>query len=62
MKTWEIYARRGEQEALVHVGSVEAEEPSAVTEAAEKVHGTDWIEMVAIPQERISWAIREEDQ
>jgi hypothetical protein len=59
MEKYEVYARREDGEALTRVGTIEVEAGGSVEAAAKKEHGDDWLEMVAIPASKISWAIGE---
>ncbi|MCA9752923.1 MAG: hypothetical protein R3B81_12605 [bacterium] len=61
MERFEIYGRRSCDEALTHLGSLDVPNADAVTDAAKKAHGEDWMELVAIPAGQIAWAIEEDD-
>ena len=62
MKKFEIFARKDGDEALTRVGAIEIEEGASVEDAAKEQHGGDWLEMVAIPADSMSWAIGGDDQ
>ena len=59
-ETWVVFARKEYAEALTQVGTLELEPGQAVAERARQEYGEQWLELVAIPEKRISWAIREE--
>lgn len=59
-ETWFVFGRRSYQEALTQVGTVTPSPGKAVEDAARSQYGSDWLELVAIPEARISWAIRED--
>jgi hypothetical protein len=42
------------------VGTVQATDGTEAATAARRAHGDAWLEMVAIPRQGISWAIRED--
>jgi hypothetical protein len=54
-----IFAKKQAEEALTKIGSVSAASGAAAADAAKKAHGEKWLEMVAIPESEISWAIEE---
>jgi hypothetical protein len=57
---WIVLGRREYQEPLTRVGAVDAASRESVGAAAKRELGEDWLELVAIPESRIAWAIREE--
>lgn len=59
-QTWFVFGRKTYEEALTQIGRLDAEAGKAVDDAARARYGSDWLELVAIPEARISWAIREE--
>ncbi|HMB69196.1 MAG TPA: hypothetical protein VKU85_07780 [bacterium] len=59
-QTYEVYARRGQDEALTHLGAVELSGGLDVAAAVKERYGDDWLELVAIPGEKIAWAIGKE--
>lgn len=59
-ETWFVFGRKSYEEALTQVGTVRPEPGKPVEDAARTQYGSDWLELVAIPEARISWAIRED--
>lgn len=59
-ETWVVFGRREYQEALTQIGTLEIERGRSVEDGAKSQYGADWLELVAIPQTVIRWAIREE--
>jgi hypothetical protein len=59
-RTFEVYARRAQDEALTRLGTVTLSGGSDVAAAVRKRYGDDWLELVAIPGEQIAWAIGKE--
>jgi len=57
---FEVYARREQDEALTRIGSVDVAKAKDVEEAVRREHGDDWLELVAIPDHAIRWAIGKE--
>ncbi|MGH2569769.1 MAG: hypothetical protein ACRDGR_01000 [bacterium] len=55
--TYVVFARRESQEPLTRLGTVTVKEGSSVAESVTRAHGKDWIELVAIPDTAIGWAI-----
>lgn len=58
-RTFEVYARREQDEALTRIGTVTLAGGSDVRAAVKERYGDDWLELVAIPGESIAWAIGE---
>ena len=58
--TFAVFARKESQDALARLGTVQVEEGGEVEKAAQEAFGEDWLEMIAIPEDGITWAIREE--
>ena len=56
---WVVFARREYKEPLTRIGTLELEPGESVADAAKREHGESWLELVAIPESRIAWAIRE---
>ena len=59
-QTFEVYARREQDEALTHIGTVDLGAGSDIAAAVRERYGDDWLELVAIPGEKIVWAIGKE--
>ena len=59
-RTFEVYARREQDEALTHIGTVDLGAGSDVAAAVTDRYGDEWLELVAIPGEKIAWAIGKE--
>jgi hypothetical protein len=59
---WAVFARKEAAEPLTRIGTVAVDEGASVEAAVRAGHGEDWIEMVAIPETSIVWAIREESE
>lgn len=59
-ETFEVYARKEEEEPLKHIGTIEVEGDD-LAGAVEKEYGGDWLELVAIPGTSIGWAIGGDD-
>ena len=57
---WIVLGRRQYQEPLTRVGAIDVEPGKDVGEVAKRTLGEDWLELVAIPESRVEWAIREE--
>ena len=57
---WIVLGRREYQEPLTRVGAVDVERGQDVGAMAKRALGEDWLELVAIPESRVEWAIREE--
>ena len=57
---WIVLGRRQYQEPLTRVGAIDVERGKDVGEVAKRALGEDWLELVAIPESRVEWAIREE--
>jgi hypothetical protein len=55
-----VFARRASEEALTRIGTVEVAAGASVEDAACAKHGKDWIELVAIPETEMTWAIKED--
>ena len=62
MEKYEVYARKNDSDALTRIGTIDVEAGGSVEDAAKKEHGEEWLEMVAIPAEKISWAIGEDSE
>jgi hypothetical protein len=60
--TYVVFARRESQQPLTRIGSITVKEGSSVEESVTKEHGEDWIELVAIPDTAMEWAIGEGDE
>lgn len=60
IEKWIVLGRRQYQEPLTRIGSVDVERGHAVEQVAKRELGEDWLELIAIPESRIEWAIREE--
>ncbi|MFN8177363.1 MAG: hypothetical protein U0167_05515 [bacterium] len=60
VEKWVVFARREYKEPLTCIGTVELARGEDVKAAAKREHGDSWLELVAIPESRIAWAIREE--
>lgn len=58
-RTYEVYARREQDEALTRIGTVTLAEGSDLGGEVRGRYGDDWLELVAIPGEEIAWAIGE---
>jgi len=58
-ETWVVFGRREYGEALTQVGTLQVPAGGGVPEAARREYGEEWLELVAIPEDRIRWAIRE---
>jgi hypothetical protein len=58
--TYLVFARREYSEPLTQIGRVEMATPASVRAAAAQQFGEDWLELVAVPENQIAWAIREE--
>ena len=59
-RTFEVYARREQDQALTRLGTVNLSDDSDVAAAVKERYGDDWLELVAIPGESIAWAIGKE--
>jgi hypothetical protein len=59
-ETWAVFARRQSQNGLARLGTVRVTAGERVENVARSAYGEDWLEMVAIPESGITWAIREE--
>ena len=57
--TYVVFARRESQEPLTRIGTVTVREGSSVEDSVTEKHGEDWIELVAIPDTAMEWAIGE---
>jgi hypothetical protein len=55
--TFVVFARRKSQEPLTKIGTVTVKQGASVEESVSKEHGEDWIELVAIPETAMEWAI-----
>jgi hypothetical protein len=55
--TYVVFARRESQEPLTRIGTVTVKEGASVADSVTRAHGKDWIELVAIPDTAIGWAI-----
>jgi len=60
VETWVVFARREYKEPLTRIGTLELAPGEDVKRAATRAHGESWLELVAVPESRIAWAIREE--
>ena len=60
-QTYVVFARRESQEPLTKIGMVTVKEGSSVEDSVRDQHGEEWIELVAIPDTAIEWAIGEGD-
>ena len=60
IEKWIVLGRRHYQEPLTRIGAVDVERGHPVELVAKQKLGEDWLELVAIPESRIEWAIREE--
>ena len=58
--TWFVFGRREYQEPLTQIGRLELAAGASVSEATRQEYGDQWLELVAIPESRIRWAIRED--
>jgi hypothetical protein len=58
--TWFVFGRREYQEPLTQIGRLEVAPGTSVAAATKQEYGDQWLELVAIPESRISWAIRED--
>ena len=56
-ETFVVFARRKSQEPLTRIGKITVKPGSSVEESVSKEHGEDWIELVAIPETAMEWAI-----
>jgi 1,2-phenylacetyl-CoA epoxidase PaaB subunit len=54
---YRIFARRESEKPLTAVGSVDAGDERQASAAARSEHGEEWLEMVAIPEKEMAWAI-----
>ena len=59
-ETWVVFGRREYQEALTRIGTMDVDAGQSVEDSAKSTYGSEWLELVAIPEKRISWAIRED--
>jgi hypothetical protein len=57
---YRVFARREHREALTQVGTLRLPPGQSVRDAARTQYGDDWLELVAIPERGIRWAIRED--
>jgi hypothetical protein len=55
--TYVVFARRQSQEPLTRIGTVTVKEGASVADSVTLAHGKDWIELVAIPDTAMGWAI-----
>jgi hypothetical protein len=55
--TFVVFARRESQEPLTKIGTVTVGEGDSVEESVSREHGGDWIELVAVPETAMEWAI-----
>jgi len=55
--TYVVFARRESQEPLTRIGTVIVPPGSSVEDSVTRAHGADWIELVAIPDTAMEWAI-----
>jgi hypothetical protein len=60
VEKWVVFARREYKEPLTRIGTLELAHGEDVKGAAKREHGESWLELVAVPESRIAWAIREE--
>jgi hypothetical protein len=54
-----VFAKKEAEEALTKIGAVSATGGASAAEAAKRAHGEEWLEMIAIPENEIAWAIEE---
>ena len=59
-KQYEVFARKEQDEALTRIGTVSVEDAAEVEGKVKDEHGDDWLELVAIPCDSITWAIGKE--
>ena len=59
-ENWVIFGRREYKEPLTCIGTLGVERGEDVSGATKREHGDEWLELIAIPESRIAWAIREE--
>ncbi len=55
-----VFARREYSEPLTQVGTLEAPAGRSVRDATAQQYGDHWLELVAIPESQLTWAIRED--
>jgi hypothetical protein len=60
VEKWAVFARREYKEPLTRIGTLELAAGASVVDAVKHEHGEDWLELVAVPESKIAWAIREE--
>ena len=60
--TYVVFARRTPQEPLTRIGTVTVKVGSSLEESVKRQHGEEWLELVAIPEGAMEWAIGEEDR
>jgi hypothetical protein len=58
--TWFVFGRREYQEPLTQIGRLELVAGTPVADATRRQFGEQWLELVAIPENGLSWAIRED--
>lgn len=53
--TYDVYARKEHPDPLTYIGSVEVEDSDEVSQVSLAAYGPDseWLEMVAIPQQEV---------
>jgi len=56
-ETFVVFARREAQEPLTRIGRVTVPAGGSLEKRVREEHGEDWIELVAIPDRAIEWAI-----
>ena len=54
-----VFARREYSEPLTEIGKLELPAGAALGGAVTRQYGEQWLELVAIPEREITWAIRE---
>lgn len=59
-ETYQVFGRREQDEALTRIGAVTVDAAAGVEDAVRREHGDDWLELVAIPDRAIAWAIGKE--
>ena len=60
--TYVVFARNKSQQPLTRIGTVTVKEGTSVEDSVTREHGEDWIELVAIPDTAMEWAIGEGDE
>ncbi len=55
-----VFARKKADQPLAAVGELAADSSEAVARLARERFGEEWLELVAVPADAASWAIREE--